>query len=84
MATDSLSLSIPPEPDTPPIWPLTLSFTIAAAVFSARFYLFAFFLLAGTLCYMRVHRVNMHPKPDVMTPVSHIFSSRHDIGLLTW
>lgn len=70
MVTDTLSLSIPPDPEAP-IWPLTLSFTIVTAAFSAQFYFFAFLLLAGTLYYIHVHRVDIHSKPDVMTPVSH-------------
>lgn len=69
--TDNLSFSMPPEPETP-AWPLTLSFTIVVAALSARFYLFAFLLLAGTLYYMHVHRPDIHSKPDVMVPVSHL------------
>jgi len=72
--TDTLSLSMPPEPE-PPVWPLTLSFTVAVAALSARFYFFALLLLAATLYYMHVHRVDIHSKPDVMTPVSHLFLS---------
>lgn len=72
--TDTLSLSMPPEPETP-VWPVTLSFTVAVAALSARFYFFALLLLAATLYYMHIHRVDIHAKPDVMTPVSHHFLS---------
>ncbi|KAG8221131.1 hypothetical protein J3R82DRAFT_2663 [Butyriboletus roseoflavus] len=65
--TDNLSLSMPPEPEIP-VWPLTLSFTVAVAILSARFYFFAFLLLAGTLYYMHVHKLDIRSKPDVMTP----------------
>ncbi|KAG6336001.1 hypothetical protein ID866_3096 [Astraeus odoratus] len=37
VATDTLSLTIPPEPETP-LWPATLSFTVSIAALSARFY----------------------------------------------
>ena len=67
--TDTISLSMPPEPETP-VWPLTLSFTVAVAALSARLYIFSLLLLAATLYYIRVHRVDIHSKPDVMTPVS--------------
>lgn len=79
--TDNLSLSMPPEPEIP-VWPLTLSFTVAVAALGARFYVFAFLLLAGTLYYMHVHRLDTHSKPDVMTPVRHL-SLVSRIGLLT-
>lgn len=69
--TDNLSLSMPPEPETP-LWPITLSFTVAIAALSARFYFFALLSLATTMYYMHVHRLDMHSKPDVMTPVSHL------------
>ncbi|KAH0836852.1 hypothetical protein J3R83DRAFT_8640 [Lanmaoa asiatica] len=65
--TDNLSLSMPPEPETP-VWPLTLSFTVAVAALSARFYFSALLLLAGTLYYIHAHRLDIHSKPDVMTP----------------
>lgn len=72
--TDNLSLSMPPEPETP-IWPLTLAFTVAIAALSARFYFFALLLLAATLYYMHLHRRDIQSKSDVMTPVSHAFLS---------
>lgn len=67
--TDNVSLSIPTEPETP-FWPITLSFTIAVAALSARFYFLTLLLLVGTLYYMHVHRLDIHSKPDVMIPVS--------------
>ncbi|KAF9233746.1 hypothetical protein BU15DRAFT_66316 [Melanogaster broomeanus] len=54
------SLSIPLEPDTP-FWPITISFTVAVAALSAQFYFLTVLLLAGTL-------LDIHSKPDVMTP----------------
>ncbi|KIJ65476.1 hypothetical protein HYDPIDRAFT_110558 [Hydnomerulius pinastri MD-312] len=65
--TDNISLSIPAESDTP-IWPITFSFTVAVAALSARFYFLTLLLLAGTLYYMHVHKLDIHSKPDVMTP----------------
>ncbi|KAG9313235.1 hypothetical protein JVU11DRAFT_6697 [Chiua virens] len=65
--TDTPSLSMPPEFETP-LWPLTLSFTIAVVALSARFYFFAFLLAAATMYYIYIHRRDIHPKPDVMTP----------------
>jgi hypothetical protein len=69
--TDNLSLSMPPEPETP-VWPLTFSFTVVVATLSARFYLFSLLLLAATLYYIHIHRLDIHSKPDVMIPVSHL------------
>lgn len=68
MTIDNLSLSMPPEPETP-VLPITLSFTVAVAALGARFYSFALLLLAATLYYMHVHRPDIQSKPDVMTPV---------------
>ncbi|KAF8555850.1 hypothetical protein OG21DRAFT_1495985 [Imleria badia] len=65
--TDNLSLSMPPEPETP-VWPITLVFTVAVAALSARFYFFALLLLAATLYYMHARRLDIQSKPDVMTP----------------
>lgn len=68
IATDTLSLTIPAEPETP-LWPVTLSFSFSIAALSARFYSLSLLSLAGTLYYMHVHRFDLHTKPDVMTPV---------------
>ncbi|KIK93148.1 hypothetical protein PAXRUDRAFT_829253 [Paxillus rubicundulus Ve08.2h10] len=65
--TDNVSLSIPCEPEVP-FWPITLSFTVVVAALSARFYFSAFLLLAGTLYYMHVHKLDIRSKLDVMTP----------------
>lgn len=75
--TDTISLSMPPEPETP-VWPLTLSFTVAVAALSARLYIFSLLLLAATLYYIHVYRVDIHSKPDVMTPVS-LLSPRYGL-----
>lgn len=69
--SDNLSLSMPPEPETP-VWPITLSFTVVVAALSARFFFFSLLLLAATLYYIHVYRLDIHSKPDVMTPVSHL------------
>ncbi|KAF8141381.1 hypothetical protein EV363DRAFT_1307936 [Boletus edulis] len=78
--TDNLSLSMPPEPETP-LWPFTLSFTVAVVAFSARFYFCALLLLAAALYYMHVHRLDGHSKVDVMTPsllaLQHLTAAGH-------
>ncbi|KAF9224118.1 hypothetical protein BS17DRAFT_703917 [Gyrodon lividus] len=79
--TDNLSLSIPSEPESP-FWPITLSFTIAVAALSVRFYFLAFLLLAGTLYYMYVHRLDIHSKLDVMTPSLQALQSLISAGQL--
>jgi len=68
IATETLSLTIPAEPETP-LWPATLSFSFSIAALSAGFYPLSFLSLAGTLYYMHVHRLDLQTKPDVMTPV---------------
>ncbi|KAG6381808.1 hypothetical protein JVT61DRAFT_417 [Boletus reticuloceps] len=80
MMTDNLSLSMPPEPETP-LWPFTVSFTVAVVAFSARFYFCALLLLAAALYYMHVHRLDGHSKVDVMTPsllaLQHLTAAGH-------
>ncbi|KAH7910063.1 hypothetical protein BJ138DRAFT_1173373 [Hygrophoropsis aurantiaca] len=67
--TLTLDLTIPPasESDTP-VWPLTLSCTLAVAALSARFYFVCIMLVAGTIYYVYVHKIDIHTKPDLMTP----------------
>lgn len=67
IATDQISLTIPAEPE-PHVWPVTLSITLAVAALSARFYALFFMLLVSTLYYMHVHRLDIHSKPDIITP----------------
>lgn len=66
-ATDTLSLSIPAEHESP-LWPFTLSFTVSIAALSARFYSLSLLLFSGTLYYMHIHRLDLQSRPDVMTP----------------
>lgn len=66
-ATDQISLTIPAEPE-PHVWPVTLSITLAVAALSARFYALFVLLLISTLYYMHVHRLDLHSKPDIITP----------------
>lgn len=68
-ATDQISLTIPAEPE-PHVWPVTLFITLAVAALSARFYALFVLLLVSTLYYMHVHRLDLHSKPDIITPVS--------------
>ncbi|KAH7890940.1 hypothetical protein F5I97DRAFT_1947094 [Phlebopus sp. FC_14] len=64
---DHTSLSIPAEPEIP-LWPITVSFTVAIAALSAQFYFLFLVLLAGIMYYIHVHKVDFNPKSDVMTP----------------
>ncbi|KAG1735945.1 uncharacterized protein EDB91DRAFT_546999 [Suillus paluster] len=66
-ATDQISLTIPAESEIH-VWPVTLSITLAVAALSARFYSLFVLLLIGTLYYMHVHRLDIHSKPDIITP----------------
>ncbi|KAG1738996.1 hypothetical protein EDB19DRAFT_1712397 [Suillus lakei] len=66
-ATDQISLTIPAEPELH-VWPVTLSITLAVAALSARFYSLFVLLLVCTLYYMHVHRLDLHSKPDIITP----------------
>ncbi|KAG2093116.1 uncharacterized protein F5147DRAFT_721459 [Suillus discolor] len=66
-ATDQISLTIPAEPE-PHVWPVTLFITLAVAALSARFYALFVLLLVSTLYYMHVHRLDLHSKPDIITP----------------
>ncbi|KAG1874458.1 hypothetical protein F4604DRAFT_1764858 [Suillus subluteus] len=66
-ATGQISLTIPAEPE-PHVWPVTLSITLAVAALSARFYTLFVLLLVSTLYYMHVHRLDLHSKPDIITP----------------
>ncbi|KAG0691856.1 hypothetical protein DFH29DRAFT_644949 [Suillus ampliporus] len=66
-ATDQISLTIPAEPEIH-VWPITLSITLAVAALSARFYSLFVLLLVGTLYYMHIHRLDIHSKPDIITP----------------
>jgi len=68
-ATGQISLTIPAEPESH-VWPVTLSITLAVAALSARFYALFVLLLVSTLYYMHVHRLDLHSKPDIITPVS--------------
>ena len=84
MLTDTFSLSMPTEPETP-MWPFTLSLTVLVAALSARFYFFALLLLASILYYIHVHRLDSHSKPDVITPVSRAFPvSRIALLIMRW
>ncbi|KAG2143810.1 uncharacterized protein EDB93DRAFT_1228665 [Suillus bovinus] len=66
-ATEQISLTVPAEP-APHVWPITLSITLAVAALSAQFYAFFVLLLVSTLYYMHVHQLDLHSKPDIITP----------------
>ncbi|KAH7921182.1 hypothetical protein BV22DRAFT_1096931 [Leucogyrophana mollusca] len=67
--TFTIDLTIPPasESDTP-FWPLTLSCTLAVAAFSAQLHFICIMLVGGTIYYVHVHKMEIHTKPDIMTP----------------
>ncbi|KAG2364679.1 hypothetical protein BDR07DRAFT_1401108 [Suillus spraguei] len=67
IATGQISLTIPAEPE-PPVWPITFSIILAVAALSARFYTLFVLLLVSALYYMHVHRLDLHSKPDIITP----------------
>ncbi|KAI6116732.1 hypothetical protein EDD16DRAFT_1040364 [Pisolithus croceorrhizus] len=81
ITTDTFALSIPAEPETP-LWPFTLSFTVSIAALSARLYSLSLLLFSGTLYYIRIHRLDLQSRPDVMTPSLEALQSLISAGQL--
>ncbi|EIW75137.1 hypothetical protein CONPUDRAFT_140129 [Coniophora puteana RWD-64-598 SS2] len=64
---DKFSTSVAAEADTP-LWPVTSLASVAIAAFSAGFYAFAVMFICGTLYYVYAHKLDLHTRPDVVTP----------------